>query len=250
MIHFFDTEIAEAYGVNCAVILNHIYYWCLKNEADNINLKDGRYWTYSSIKALCKLFPYLTRDSIQYAIRKLVDAGMILEGEFNENKMDRTKWYSITEKSELHFGKKAEAFRNIPKCGDNYIYIESHKNNKNNNKTYGDSENSSSPTDTSSRPSDGQSLDSFFNDIWKLYPKKKGKGSVSVTQKKKLQRIGYDELSRCIERYKSYINDNDIGIQYVMHGSTFFNSGYVDYLDENYNEPMPVRSRQGNGGRE
>lgn len=74
--------------------------------------------------------------------------------------------------------------------------------------------------------------DEFFDSIWKLYPVKKGKGQISDTQKKKLYRIGYDEMARAIERYKQYVESVDY-LQY-QNGSTFFNSGYVDYLDANY----------------
>lgn len=38
-------------------------------------------------------------------------------------------------------------------------------------------------------------------------------------------------MLRCIERYTEYTKGKDE--QYTMYGSTFFNSGYVDYLDEN-----------------
>lgn len=77
----------------------------------------------------------------------------------------------------------------------------------------------------------------FFESIWKLYPKKKGKGQISKSQKMKLYKIGFDELSRCIERYKKAIADTDE--KFIQHGSTFFNSGYVDYLDKNYTEQKP-----------
>lgn len=53
------------------------------------------------------------------------------------------------------------------------------------------------------------SLDIFFDSIWELYPKKYGKGSVSKTQKEKLQTVGFDEISRCIERYKKLIMGKD-----------------------------------------
>jgi hypothetical protein len=83
-------------------------------------------------------------------------------------------------------------------------------------------------------------VNDFFEKVWALYPKKRGKGQVSKTQKEKLYRIGLDELTRAINRYKQETAGKDI--QYVMHGSTFFNSGYVDYLDANYKdktEPKP-----------
>lgn len=75
-------------------------------------------------------------------------------------------------------------------------------------------------------------LELFFESIWKLYPIKKGKGQVSKTKKKVLQKIGYEEIARCIARFEE--DKKDIDRKYWMHGSTFFNSGYVDYLDCNY----------------
>lgn len=72
----------------------------------------------------------------------------------------------------------------------------------------------------------------LFEKLWKLYPLKKGKARISDTQKIKLYEIGFDKMSRAIERYKQYVESIDY-LQY-QNGSTFFNSGYVDYLDENY----------------
>lgn len=74
-------------------------------------------------------------------------------------------------------------------------------------------------------------IDLFFDELWSRYPKKKGKGAVSKTKKKVLYRIGIDELSRAIERYTTEFSSTGKDNQYMMYGSTFFNSGYVDYLD-------------------
>lgn len=74
----------------------------------------------------------------------------------------------------------------------------------------------------------------LFERIWKLYPKKLGKGQVSDTQKLKLLEIGYEELKRAIQRCCAYNKDKDR--QYWQNGSTFFNSGYIDFLDENYED--------------
>lgn len=82
-------------------------------------------------------------------------------------------------------------------------------------------------------------LDDFFDQIWKLYPKKEGKGQVSLTQKKKLYNIGLEEMTRAIERYKKAKEGTDR--KYLQNGSTFFNSGYVDYLDANY-EDKPIQT--------
>ncbi|MCH5271602.1 MAG: hypothetical protein J1E83_12775 [Lachnospiraceae bacterium] len=73
----------------------------------------------------------------------------------------------------------------------------------------------------------------LFESLWKLYPSKKGKGRVSDTKKLELLKIGFDEMSRAIERYKVELA-KDSDWRKPQNGSTFFNSGYVDYLDQNY----------------
>lgn len=77
-------------------------------------------------------------------------------------------------------------------------------------------------------------LEDFFESIWLIYPLKRGKGQVSKAKKKVLHRIGFEHMKRCIERYVEELKATGKE-KYMQHGSTFFNSGYVDYLDENYN---------------
>ena len=82
----------------------------------------------------------------------------------------------------------------------------------------------------------------LFEYLWKLYPIKRGKGKVSDAQKMKLFKIGLDEMSRAMERYKQYVESVDY-LSY-QNGSTFFNGGYVDYLDANY--VKDIRKKQKN----
>jgi hypothetical protein len=80
----------------------------------------------------------------------------------------------------------------------------------------------------------------MFESIWVLYPNKKGKGCIKEAQKKRLFEIGFDELSRCIERYKK----SKESWKEWQQGSTFFNSGYIDYLDKNTEQPKPIQPIQ------
>lgn len=73
----------------------------------------------------------------------------------------------------------------------------------------------------------------LFERLWKMYPSKKGKGQVSDAQKKRLLAIGESTLVKAIERYSLELQ-KDADWRKPQNGSTFFNSGYVDYLDENY----------------
>ena len=81
---------------------------------------------------------------------------------------------------------------------------------------------------------DDDSLETFFESIWNLYPIKKGKGQVSKTKKQVLKKIGFEQIKRCVERFIVDMESEKRDRKYWMHGSTFFNSGYVDYLDCNY----------------
>lgn len=82
-------------------------------------------------------------------------------------------------------------------------------------------------------------INDFFEKVWKLYPNKKGKGQISDSKKKVLYEVGIDEMTRAIERYKTDLAKEDW--RKPQNGSTFFNSGYVDYLDANY-EPLKVKA--------
>lgn len=78
-----------------------------------------------------------------------------------------------------------------------------------------------------------ENLENLFEELWKLYPVKKGKGQVSVAAKQRLLKVGRDEMVRAIDRYKAELA-KDSEWRRPQNGSTFFNSGYLDYLDDNY----------------
>lgn len=83
-----------------------------------------------------------------------------------------------------------------------------------------------------------------FERLWKQYPNKRGKGQVSDTKKKTLYEIGEEKIERALKRYLDDLS-KDSSWRKPQNGSTFFNSGYVDYLDENYEkppEPKPKRN--------
>lgn len=80
-----------------------------------------------------------------------------------------------------------------------------------------------------------------FEKLWTMYPNKKGKATAKkkVAKLLKDEEVTYEELKKCIERYKQYVINkrasSQPNLQY-QHGSTFFNGSYIDYLDSNYEE--------------
>lgn len=76
----------------------------------------------------------------------------------------------------------------------------------------------------------------FFERAWQYYPNKRGKGQVSKKSKERLMSHGWDNVKRAIDRYLEDLKKDEW--RHAQNGSTFFNSGYIDYLDENYTPPM------------
>ena len=70
--------------------------------------------------------------------------------------------------------------------------------------------------------------------MWSKYPKKKGKATAYKKIPKLLKEYSLEELTRCVDRYRKEVQGKEK--QFIKQGDTFFNSGYVDYLDENYEE--------------
>lgn len=86
----------------------------------------------------------------------------------------------------------------------------------------------------------------FFDDLWKLYPRKKGKSAVSKKALNEINAVGFVEMSKAIERYKQEIAENNTQEQYIMLGSTFFNGRYKDYLcdEKSSEEELTERKRK------
>lgn len=81
-------------------------------------------------------------------------------------------------------------------------------------------------------------IEKVFEEVWKAYPEKKGKGRVSMADKKRIAMIGKDKMLEAIEKYTDEITGQ--GWKHFQNGSTFFHSGYVDYLPENYSPPTAI----------
>lgn len=94
----FNSEIAAQVGVNAAVLFKNLSFWIQKNIVNKAHVHDGNVWTYNSMKAFAELFPFMTERQIRTALEKLKEADLIVTGNYNEAKMDRTCWYALTEK--------------------------------------------------------------------------------------------------------------------------------------------------------
>lgn len=98
MVHLFNTGIASVTGVDGAIMLNHLFFWIQKNAANNKNYHDGRYWTYNSRDSYAKFFRYWTGKQVRRILENLITDGYVMKGNYNENRLDRTTWFTFTDK--------------------------------------------------------------------------------------------------------------------------------------------------------
>ena len=97
MTYDFDGRIAAMYGVDEAVFIAMLHFLIAKNEANDRHFHDGRYWTYNSIRAMERLFPWWSKRQIERIVKKLKDAGVVLTANYNRDSHDRTLFYSLDE---------------------------------------------------------------------------------------------------------------------------------------------------------
>ena len=101
--------------------------------------------------------------------------------------------------------------------------------------------------DTPPVKSPDQLLTEEFNQIWDLYPNKKGRTKAFKKYKEYRTSTGsdyctFDEVLKGLEKYLLYIEQNDIRLQFIKHGDTwFYNQCWLDdYIIE---EPDPFKQQ-------
>ena len=89
-------KMAAILGINEAIVLGQIDYWIKKNKENNINYKNGRYWTFNTLKKWHERYFYFWSErTVQRIFESLEGKGLLIVGNFNKAGFDRTKWYSI-----------------------------------------------------------------------------------------------------------------------------------------------------------
>lgn len=90
-------KLATKIGLNEAIILQQIHYWLKikEDKQDKDSYIHGRYWVYNSYEQWQKQFPFWSIPTIKRFFSKLEKEGLLICGNFNKARFDKTKWYSI-----------------------------------------------------------------------------------------------------------------------------------------------------------
>ena len=114
-------QLAEKIGLNESIVIQQIHYWNVINEKANNNFKDGHYWTFNSYVQWKEQFPFWSESTIKRIIKSLEKMGLVIIGNYNKLKIDRTNWYRIDYEM-------LATIENTPKCQIELIKVSNRPN--------------------------------------------------------------------------------------------------------------------------
>jgi len=104
--HSFDINIATEYkSVDIAILVWHFQYWIIRNKRLGRNEHEGRTWTYQSIHEIVSAFPYWTYPQVKRLLSKVIELKILMKGNFNKSKFDRTVWYAFENEEKFSMGR-------------------------------------------------------------------------------------------------------------------------------------------------
>ena len=87
---------AKVLGLNEAIVVQQIHYWLEINRKAKKNFYDGRTWTYNTYDEWQEEnFDFWSTRTLKRIFTGLFDKGILLKGNYNTYKYDRTMWVSI-----------------------------------------------------------------------------------------------------------------------------------------------------------
>lgn len=100
---FFNLGVSIDYDVPTAIFLTHLSFWTEKNLANGRHLYDGYVWSHDTLKALQTLIPCYSKKQIEKMINNCESNGLVIKGNYNKTRYDRTCWYALTPKAFVYF---------------------------------------------------------------------------------------------------------------------------------------------------
>lgn len=91
----FSPTLATEIGLSESIVIQQIHYWLEINKDANRNFHDGYYWTFNSYTEWQEQFPFWSVRNIKRIFTSLEEKGLLIIGNYNRLKFDRTKWYRI-----------------------------------------------------------------------------------------------------------------------------------------------------------
>lgn len=204
----FSTEDAEKYGIPCAILINGITLGLMLNKNKSTHIHDGKVWMYNSISDWCEVYPFMSSATIVRALKDLEAHGIIESAFHDRNKLNRTKWYTLT--NAFYQNDKIPFSQNDKMEHSKMSESKQYKSNNNN-------QNNINQILIAGRLYE---RDELFELCWKAYPRKEGKAAARKTWGKlKVEDIQLIQVHLPLFKKESSAKEK----RYIPHFSTYLN---------------------------
>lgn len=94
-VHSFSVKDAELFGVNKAIILQHLKWHMENNQFDPTYLIEDKVWCYAKLKSLEEIYTYFNNSSLSRWLTELENDGVIISMKPHRNRGNHEKFYHV-----------------------------------------------------------------------------------------------------------------------------------------------------------
>lgn len=210
---FLQHEAIE-HGLNEAIILFQIRNFVLWAKRNNQHCFEGRHWTHNTRKAWSEHFGFMSEKQARDAIENLVKKGILIKGDFAENRFRRPTFLSLNDDSALALQGQSSG-----PTGPDVIAPEGHS-------TLAPQGHSSINNYISTRDhiniAQSETRPSEFEEVYKKYPRKEGKSRGLKIYKAQIKTSeDVQDLIRAIQNYTAHVRARATDVKFIKHFSSF-----------------------------
>lgn len=248
-----NMELANAIGLNRAIVLNQINYWIEKSN----HVFEGKKWIYNSFESWHDQFQFWSLNTVKRIFKSLEKDGLVISGTYNKAAFDKTKWYTIDydkvsnmvlsmthDDTVVDPNWDNEEYQNETTNTRDYTETTSESTSFSN--TLVDSGESTSVEDEKEQKSlipeeEKDKLIKNFGKIYSKYPKKVGKAKAFDYYRQYLKgrkmstgtvKLTNLQIWHAVKKYVEERESKETELKYYQDFSTFMNKTILDYLEE------------------
>lgn len=232
-----NTRLAEAIGLNEAIVLQQLSYWLEETNAGVDH--DGKRWVYNTVEQWSAQFPFWSPDTVKRILLTLREKGLVEVAKLSTDARDRTNYYRIRSEHSALFHRG-----NLPSligadCPNGYIEQETTQ------RIHTPSVQIAPIKNESKQPP----VNEDFEQAWALYPRRVGgnpKNSALHAWNARIKAgVKPQTMIDGVMRYAKFCEaDGSVGTKYVKQAVTFFGK------DEHYLDPWVYADKPRRNSRE
>ena len=100
-VHTLDSNIAKSLGINAGIIYDYLKICLETSSCENKKYIDEQIWIRKSAEEMSVYLKYFTKKQIRKALQLLIKFKIIFQQNLNEDKFDKTMWYTINNSKEV-----------------------------------------------------------------------------------------------------------------------------------------------------